>query len=322
MVVVVRLQLIIMLLMLRNNCKSHSSFRSSRVHSFLLNYIRMIESISHNMWITIYISIMVSEEATGPILTPIEWEMMDKHRFFSFSVVNSVALRTVLYPLTVIKTRLQVRKCMSSCDHVVLTRRIVWKQVQRLNNPVYSGTFDAFVKIVKNEGFRGLYKGFIINSMQVVSGIGYLLTYETVRHLVSSVGQVSDNRIKGLVGGGCGSLVSQTIITPFDVISQHMMVISGSKSGQGGTSKFSSFANPLLLNKNDIRKLGLSTAIIKELYRNDGIKGFYRGYFASIRYFHYLKTRYNCWCHNILVPTVLMSHHLLSGGVFIPYTQV
>lgn len=48
------------------------------------------------------------ESNEGPRLAPIEWEMMDKNRFFTFSVVNSVALRSVLYPLTVIKTRLQV----------------------------------------------------------------------------------------------------------------------------------------------------------------------------------------------------------------------
>ena len=38
----------------------------------------------------------------------IEWEMMDKNRFFCLSAINSFALRVVLYPLTVIKTRLQV----------------------------------------------------------------------------------------------------------------------------------------------------------------------------------------------------------------------
>lgn len=56
---------------------------------------------------------------------------MDKSRFLSLSVLNSVALRTVLYPLTVIKTRLQVQKG---------------------KNPVYTGTLDAFVKIIRNEG--------------------------------------------------------------------------------------------------------------------------------------------------------------------------
>ena len=41
-------------------------------------------------------------------MVTIEWEMMDKKRFFAFSAVNSVGIRFVIYPLTVIKTRLQV----------------------------------------------------------------------------------------------------------------------------------------------------------------------------------------------------------------------
>src|SRR5688500_12072412 len=96
-------------------------------------------------------------------LAPIECEMMDSNRFFSLSIVNSVTLRIFLYPLTVVKTRLQV---------------------QRGKYPVYSGTFDAFLKIIRQEGLTGLYKGFMINTFQVVSGIGYLITYEKVRHLV------------------------------------------------------------------------------------------------------------------------------------------
>lgn len=51
---------------------------------------------------------MEPAESAHRMLT-IEWEMMDKTRFFTFSVVNSLALRGILYPLTVIKTRLQVR---------------------------------------------------------------------------------------------------------------------------------------------------------------------------------------------------------------------
>lgn len=156
-------------------------------------------------------------------------------------------------------------------------------QVQRGRYPVYSGTFDAFRKIVSSEGFSGLYKGFMINTFQVVSGIGYLMTYEKVRHMVGQY-VTSDNRLKGLIGGGVGSLVSQTIVTPFDVISQHMMVISGDarNKNQTGSRKFSSFANPLLIKRSESLKYGLSIAVVRELYRTDGLTGFYRGYFASL----------------------------------------
>lgn len=125
-----------------------------------------------------------------------------------------------------------------------------------------------------------MYKGFWINTFQVVSGFGYLITYEKARHLVGQY-ITSDNRVKGLIGGGAGSLVSQTIITPFDVISQHLMVISDPKRGHG-SRKFSSFANPLLIKQSESLKYGLSIAVVRELYRTDGLAGFYRGYFASL----------------------------------------
>lgn len=44
-------------------------------------------------------------------------------RFFGFSVLNSIALRSVLYPLTVIKTRLQVEH--STLRNVILTFLII-----------------------------------------------------------------------------------------------------------------------------------------------------------------------------------------------------
>lgn len=34
-----------------------------------------------------------------------------------------------------------------------------------------------------------------------------------------------DCRIRALIGGGCASVVSQTIVVPFDIISQHLMVL-------------------------------------------------------------------------------------------------
>ena len=60
--------------------------------------------------------------------------------------------------------------------------------------------------------------------MNVVSGAFYILTYENVRHILQNL-NVTDSRLRGLIGGGCGSLVGQTIIVPFDVISQRLMMM-------------------------------------------------------------------------------------------------
>ncbi|CAG2174684.1 unnamed protein product, partial [Oppiella nova] len=188
----------------------------------------------------------------------IEWEMMNKKRFFILSAINSLGLRCVLYPLTVIKTRLQVQR----------------------HGQMYRGTFDAFRSIIKTEGFSGLYKGFWINSVQVVSGIGYILTYEKVRDILSK-NDIHDSRLKGLIAGGCGSLVSQTIICPFDVISQHLMLLgSGQKSK---TSQTAPNIPKLQLETNRQKGFGAARQVIKELYRIDGgLKAYYRGYFSSV----------------------------------------
>jgi solute carrier family 25 protein 44 len=66
----------------------------------------------------------------------IEWDMLDKSKFFPLSMLSSFSVRCLLYPLTLVRTRLQVQ----------------------YRNDMYSGTADAFVKIVRNEGARGLYR--------------------------------------------------------------------------------------------------------------------------------------------------------------------
>lgn len=61
----------------------------------------------------------------------------DRNKFLSLTVVNSFVLRSVLYPLVLVRTRLQVQK----------------------QNTVYTGSLDAFKKIIRTEGFCGLYRG-------------------------------------------------------------------------------------------------------------------------------------------------------------------
>lgn len=88
-------------------------------------------------------------EAPPPeIIKNIEWDMMDKTKFFPLSMLSSFTVRCALYPLTLIKTRLQIQK----------------------HNDVYTGMFDAYGKILSTEGVTGLYRGFWISSVQIVSG--------------------------------------------------------------------------------------------------------------------------------------------------------
>lgn len=128
---------------------------------------------------------------------------------------------------------------------------------------------DCGCKIYQNEGARGLYRGFWISSFQIVSGVFYISTYEGVRHLLTQRG--AGDRTKAILAGGCASLVGQTIIVPFDVISQHMMVL-----GMVGHN-----INPLGINPY-AKKSELAIQIAREIFRRDGFVGYYRGYAASL----------------------------------------
>ena len=86
-----------------------------------------------------------------PYIKTVEWEMLDKRKFFPLSMMSSFTVRCFLYPLTLIRTRLQVQK----------------------GKEVYSGTYDAGRKILQSEGVRGLYRGFLISTVQIVSGLCY-----------------------------------------------------------------------------------------------------------------------------------------------------
>lgn len=188
-----------------------------------------------------------------PFVKTIEWDMMNKSKFIPLSMLSSFGVRCVFYPLTLIKTQLQVQ----------------------FRNDIYNGLFDAAFKIYKTEGPRGLYKGFWISSVQIFSGVFYISTYEGVRHLMTQYG--SNDRAKALVAGGCASMVGQTLIVPFDVISQHAMVL-----GMGGSQMDkSSKMNPLEIKTNQSR-MRIAIDIASAILQKDGIKGYYRGYTASL----------------------------------------
>lgn len=184
----------------------------------------------------------------------IEWEDLDKRKFYSFGVFMTMTIRATVYPATLIRTRLQVQKGKS----------------------LYSGTFDAFFKILRSEGVRGLYRGFMVNTFTLISGQAYITSYELVRKYVSNYS--NNNTVKSLVAGGSASLVAQSITVPIDVISQQLMM-----QGQGEhLTRFK--IKPKVEGGKPKMALafGQTRDIITQIFAADGLRGFYRGYVASL----------------------------------------
>ncbi|CAH1109046.1 unnamed protein product [Psylliodes chrysocephalus] len=195
---------------------------------------------------------VVDDNGSKNKITNIEWSMMDKTKFFPLSMLSSFSVRCALYPLTLIKTRLQIQK----------------------HNDLYTGMFDAYAKIYKYEGFAGLYRGFWVSSVQIVSGVFYISTYEGVRHVLHQKNVSSS--LRALIAGGCASAVGQTIIVPFDVLSQHLMMMGVHGREEQG------FNNLGIKTKPGQSKFVLTMEVAKQIFKTDGLVGFYRGYFASL----------------------------------------
>lgn len=98
--------------------------------------------------------------ATPPALEHISWDELDKRRYFVLGPTMFLAVRAAVYPSNLVKTRLQV---------------------QSKANPLYAGTFDAFRKIARQEGMKGLYKGFGASTANVLTGNVYISVYEMAR---------------------------------------------------------------------------------------------------------------------------------------------
>lgn len=102
-----------------------------------------------------------SSPAAGGI-EDISWDEIDKVRYYILGPVMFLGVRAAVYPSSLVKTRLQV---------------------QSKARPVYSGTFDAFRKILRQEGPRGLYKGFGASTANVLTGNLYISVYEKSRKM-------------------------------------------------------------------------------------------------------------------------------------------
>ena len=192
-------------------------------------------------------------------LQDIEWYMLDKNKYFPYTVLSSICVRTLLYPLTLVRTRLQV-------------------QVQ---NTVYKGTWDALKTIYQLEGFKALYRSFYVYNLHVVPNVIYITTFEKCREYVSNY--THNTYLRALIAGGVSSLISQTLVVPIDVVTQHMMLI-----GQ----KASVNAQKLKMPVAQIDRIQISTEarrsnmlmlkeICTKIYKLDNIYGFYRGYLLS-----------------------------------------
>ncbi|XP_044506219.1 solute carrier family 25 member 44-like isoform X2 [Mangifera indica] len=177
--------------------------------------------------------------------TEINWDKLDKTKFYVVGAGLFTGITVALYPVSVVKTRLQV----ASKD---TTERNV---------------FTVIRGILKADGIPGLYRGFgtVITGL-IPARVIYLTTLETTKVTAFKMvepfkfSEATQAAIANGIAGITGSLVAQSVVVPVDLVSQKLMV-----QGYSGHAKYSG---------------GVDVA--RKVIKSDGIRGLYRGFGLSI----------------------------------------
>ncbi|KAK1367945.1 solute carrier family 25 member 44-like [Heracleum sosnowskyi] len=176
----------------------------------------------------------------------IDWNKLDKSKFFCLGSVLFSGVSGALYPIVVLKTRQQVLVRGAPC-------------------------YRLAGSILKNEGIRGFYRGFSTSLMGTIPARSlYMGTLEIAKSNVSSFAvkfgfsEVSAAPIANAAAGLSAATVAQLVWTPVDVVSQRLMV-------QGGSN----------LSSATLKYSGGIDAFRKIVY-SDGLRGLYRGFGISI----------------------------------------
>ncbi|CAM9506191.1 unnamed protein product, partial [Scytosiphon promiscuus] len=139
-----------------------------------------------------------------------------------------MGVRALLYPPFLLKTKIQVARGAES----------------------EQSAFKVARATVREEGIRGLYKGFWISSTSLVFRQVYFTTYEVVRHhlgpnsdVYERLGPERGELVRNMSAGAASSTVMQFFTVPLDIVGQRMMVdrpTGGTESTAGGAASASS----------------------------------------------------------------------------------
>ncbi|CAF1217690.1 unnamed protein product [Didymodactylos carnosus] len=156
------------------------------------------------------------------------WSDLDKPKFLSSMVVCAFNMKCLFYPIGLIKTRMQTQQ-------------------------KYRHTFDAIRTILLKEGgFKGLYRGFSFNLYSLILEPVYIGTLESTRTILMN--KKWSKTTTSFCAGGAASLCQQIFLVPIDIVTQR-----------------------LIIEKQTNKKL-----IIQSIYRNDGLIGFYKGFLLQL----------------------------------------
>ena len=200
----------------------------------------------------------------APAARDISYDDLDKFKYYTIGPACAFMCRFALYPFSLVKTRLQMQK--GGQVPTGAPRATAGIGAGSAADCIrYTGTFDAFGKILRHEGPRGLFKGFAVSCIGIISGQLYITTYEVIRQEAKRLNDAhrvfnphTMDVVRNGVAGGTASLLAQTVVVPVDIVSQKQMMMS------------------------KVRQPPSMIHLSREILAREGAMGFYRGFFASV----------------------------------------
>uniref|UniRef100_A0A7N0VB95 Mitochondrial carrier protein n=1 Tax=Kalanchoe fedtschenkoi TaxID=63787 RepID=A0A7N0VB95_KALFE len=192
------------------------------------------------------------EESAAEIRLPadIDWEMLDKSRFFILGAALFSGVSGALYPMVVLKTRQQVQSAHLS-------------------------SLNMSMSIMRHEGVRGFYRGFGTSLMGTIPARAlYMGALEVTKSAIGSAtcemgfSDATSLAVANAAGGLTSAMAAQFVWTPIDVISQRLMVQTPGKN--------------LMASKINQVKYSGGIDAFQKIVRQDGVRGLYRGFGVSI----------------------------------------
>ncbi|KAK9086236.1 hypothetical protein Syun_028630 [Stephania yunnanensis] len=174
--------------------------------------------------------------------TDINWDRLDKTKFHVIGAILLTAQEAILHPAYVVKTRLQVLESRSTSSRSGLS---------------------TFKHIFRNDGLRGVYRGFGTSAVGDLPGrVLYLTSFEVSKDVMLKYTKGLDMPEATYIGvangvaGMVSNLVSCAFYVPFDVICQRLMV-----QGLPGTTVCN---GPI--------------DVVRKVIKVEGFRGLYRGF--------------------------------------------
>ncbi|XP_052210334.1 uncharacterized protein LOC127813414 [Diospyros lotus] len=176
----------------------------------------------------------------------VQWEGLDKSKFFFLGAALFSGVSFTLYPIIVLKTRLQVSPNGASC-------------------------FQTAFAILRHEGPRGFYRGFGTSLVGTIPARAlYMGALEVTKSAAVSAAvnlgfsASATATISNAVAGLSSATAAQLVWTPVDVVSQRLMV-QGAAIPTAAISRYNGGVDA-----------------VRKIVSTEGVRGLYKGFGFSI----------------------------------------